>query len=526
MATNDTAGFPTDSTDARFWILMSRTFHASNSRYFASLADTLSANNEAGYRCLAWILLKGWKLPPDFGTAQIMPETSSNALQRQVSMTCYDAFIKEVLCRGYIVPAESLLDNVPLSGKLTDDARHIWNLHPRCKYKENKDRYYATFKETPWLAESAVTYRYEDGEHKMVHNWFREGRIDPAHRDVPPAKTWQRIISITDIVKEYREFVRDNGYSPKWHNTQRDKLLAEMAMYMWPANHRHLPPGTHAMPIIRPFGNARLRAWDRTYVRLSKKGEDAPSVRVIDARVEYVVLPPLYMARATAMSYWGDIFNDMQTGETADLNTSNAEERKDIRAFLDKANTKIVDDFDMEFPATEVTFGLNEPWPEAILEVGQVDPVTGMRNRKRKAVTLEEAARRVATEGALHTNKFGTVDEELEVIRVTKKAKGSKGQAVPTEEVVEEEEPAPVAPGPNLNKTVYAIEEGDLDFMNTSLEDAFDLEDFLLGAPAPNEMHQEENNTNVMPAPFLLEIPVESLGPPLDDSIWTSQLSF
>ena len=145
MATNDTAGLPTDSTDSRFFILESRDFHAGNQAYFKAMTDLLSANDDAGYRCLAWILLKGWKIPPDFGTGQQCPETAANTLQRLVNMTCYDAFILEVLKRGYIVPAESLIDNVPYSGVMKDDARHIWNLHPQCKYKDNKDRYYKTF---------------------------------------------------------------------------------------------------------------------------------------------------------------------------------------------------------------------------------------------------------------------------------------------------------------------------------------------------------------------------------------------
>lgn len=504
MASNDTAGLPSDPTDARFFILQSRAMHAGDSIFFEQMSNLLSENNDAGYRCLAWILLKGWKIPPNFGTGQQFPETSGNQLQRKVNMGCYESFILEVLQRGYIVPAESLIDNVPYTGVKTQDARHIWNLHPQCKYKENKMRYWKTFKDNIPLGEAAVTYRFENGEHVMVHNWFREGRINPDHRDVPPEKTWHRILSTYDIFCEYKDFLRSHGFAMAKYNLDQSRLLAEIAMYMWPESHKYLPPGDHTCPTITPFDQTKLRAWKRAR---NPEGVD----KVGDVRIPYVVLPTLYMARATAMAKWGDVFHGMRDiKDTDDLNTSNPDERQDIRNYLTDVTKQCVRDFDLEFPATEHTFGLNEPWPDAVLEVGQVDPVTGMRTRKRKRVSLEEAAS-VATRGrdAPLLTKFGTVDDELEILRVTKKAKNNNN-----------DEPT--------NKTVYAIEEGDLDFMNGSLEEAFDFDAFLESAPAANEVPLlQENNTNVMPVePLPIEFPDDAFGPPLDDSIWTSQLSF
>lgn len=483
FATNDTAVIPCDANDKRFFIMDCREDYAAQDAFFAQFSQELHVDDEAAMRCLAWVLLKGWKITEDFGhTGQNPPTTSMMLLQRMANFSPEEAFIYEILRRGYVVHPDDLIDNVPLSGTPDKDRRHIWNFHPKFDTKMEKT-FNSCFREKDILKNTLVRY---DNEGNMIHNLFRQGRIHPGTHE-PPKRTWQQVIALCDLERAYQEFRVEKGLFNKYErgNTTQ-KLMKIICEFTWPHDSPVLN-GQQILPVLFPLhGAGGVRAW---YTKNDGIRE------VSDRRLEYVVLPSLSRARAKFQTNVGAIFSHPRSVvvEDDDLNTSDVTEREDIRNYMNLISK--VNDYGQTWTYGHYDFSGNCDWPALQLGPGEVNE-NGFRprnKRKRADLALAEAMRD-------HKSTYGTMDTELEIVTTMKRFKNAEGApALPPIEIVEEEVVAPV------EKSIYP-QEGDLAFL-----DVGDFDAFLADAPIANEVPMvvednlptfEMNNNNNLDFPF------------------------
>ena len=474
FATNDTAVIPGDATDKRHFILESREDHASDDKYYHQFVTRMNENDNAAIRCLGWILLRGWRVDPDFGfSGQNAPVTRMMLLMKQNNYKPEEGFIAEVLSRGYFCEPDGLSDNVPLTGNWEEDQYHIWNFHPwpgAVLKQLVHERFEKSFQRHKFIRNTLMR---TDEKGEVVKNLIHDGRVDPRQPGAFPKRTWQRFISAADIKRSWERYLRRAGLNNRYGKVPNfEMLLAQLAHYMvFPTNQalttdNRLPAIGSQSRIIRCFA-------------------DDDTGRVVRKEMEYYYFPPLGACRARFMNMVGAVFTNAVM-EGGDPDTSIPEEREDIRHHYSLVSGVFDYDKPWEDTFSVYDFARTNPWPEA---ERRINPDTGMRLPLRKRVREEDA---VAIVYRPQGKSLGSLDDELQIIQVTKKRKldrenNNNNNAVPTQVVAVVEEPAPIP--------AELPQEGDLAFLHGSLDD--NIDQFL--AEIPNPTAVQENNTNVMP---------------------------
>lgn len=457
MATNDTGCIPGDPTDNRHLVLDVSEERAGDHIYFANFSERLKHDNYAGLKAVGWFLLDGWKISESFGeTGQQLPLTRMMLIQRSNNFSAHEAFFDHALAQRFFVHPDSLVDNVYTFCPPTMRSSFINNVCPGAKKLSANGRRTLTF---------ANYEKFPSRLHLFPNlldptdNAITESRYDPRDLTKPPKQLWSRVIALEDIMNAFRLFCNESNISHYGKGTNHLMMLQKMSEFLSPSG--------------KELELVKLRKIASTRHLMARMTEN-----VSERDLTYVILPPIFQCQArfqemVGKSFLRDDLIDLENEHSETQSEAEMEAAQQMRRFQENQRSQMVIDYDGVFPYSLGNLCQNQQWPVA---TSLINPVTRMR-RVRTGAEKDAAAQRTALAEIRQGREIGTMEQELQAWEVQKRRR--------------------VDPPPPPKPT-YEIEEGDLAFLDSSLEDQAIQRVILEDVPVVVNNNNNNNNNYVV----------------------------
>lgn len=113
QASNNLKLIPADQTEMRYVICEASPHRAGDVDFYKQLEADMCANNQAGIKCLMYLLMHGYRVTPGFGNGHKIPHTHLLRIQKESSADSIIEFMRLSLERKYHVHPRELTDNTP-----------------------------------------------------------------------------------------------------------------------------------------------------------------------------------------------------------------------------------------------------------------------------------------------------------------------------------------------------------------------------------------------------------------------------